>query len=77
MKGLAPLSSPSLLTGHEWALVQDMFSEAAECKARNNMPGFVAWTKAAQMVRDRLSRVDVDISKPAPLGPTEFKVTTA
>jgi hypothetical protein len=65
--GIAPLRPP-ILRRREWELIDAMQSKADECLRVNNMPGYVAWCGAVQMVRTRLASVDIDPTIPGKLG---------
>lgn len=62
--GLAPLSGSPVLSRREWELVEDMDARATAASAAGLVIEARTWRRAAQMVRERLSRVDIDLAEP-------------
>lgn len=62
--GLAPLSGLPLLTQREWQLVQSMEARAKAARAANLVIEARVWERAALLVREQLSHIDIDLRDP-------------
>jgi hypothetical protein len=60
--GLAPLAGSPVLTPREWELVEAMEQRAKAAKAANLVIEARVWRQAAQLVSERLSRLDIDLA---------------
>lgn len=59
-----PLVGSVVLGPREWGLVEAMESRATAASAAHLVIESRTWKQAAQMVREHLSRVDVDLRDP-------------